>query len=110
MLSIHVAMNGASSAAASRSSSWEQAAIDTPSDPGIDAGAIARRESGKLPDPGGGGADARGGGTDAGGDNVARKPRELSEDGRDGITLPDRGTDSVAKVGGGTKARRAIGQ
>jgi hypothetical protein len=46
-------MNDAWSVAARRSSSWAQAAIDTPSALGIDGGGDERRASGIIPDGGG---------------------------------------------------------
>ncbi len=109
MLSIHVARNGASSAEARRSSSCEHAAIDMPSDPGSAAGASDRRDSGKVPEPGGVGEDWRGGGTDAGGGALWRTPRDPRVVVLAASAGPERdGADSVAKDGGGTKARRAI--
>jgi hypothetical protein len=55
---------------------------------------------------GGGGTDGLGAGMDAGGGTLGRRP---IDDGVrvDGTPLP-RGAESVARVGGGTKARRAI--
>ena len=109
--SIQLAMNGASSAAASRSSSWALAAIEIPSAPGSpDGGGTERRESGgSAPvEPGGGGGTlARGGGgTDAGGGTLGRSP--MLEGERDGGIPFPRGVESGARVGGGTNARRAI--
>jgi hypothetical protein len=96
-------MNGASSAAASRSSSCEHAVMDTPSAPGRDGGGTERRESGSDPEPGAAGTEGRGGGGGA----LGRRP---SCDGvRDGGGPPPvRDVGSEARVGGGTNARRAI--
>src|SRR5215472_15660770 len=102
-------MNGASSAAASRSRSWATTAMDTPSVPGIGAGASDRLDSGRLPEPGAGGTLVRPGGTDGGG-AVERRPDRVSEEGRVEVPVPGRESGSVPNVGGGTKARRAIGQ
>jgi hypothetical protein len=73
----------------------------------MDVGAIERR-SGRVPDPGAGGADGRGAGTDAGGGALGRRPTGPADDPRAGTSPAGRGTDSAAKDGGGTKALRAM--
>ncbi|HXN30937.1 MAG TPA: hypothetical protein VN894_03705 [Polyangiaceae bacterium] len=82
--------------------------MDTPSDPGSAAGASDRRDSGKLPDAGGGGAEGRGGGTDPGAVAPARRPSVPSDVVLAGTARGREGADSVENDGGGTKARRAI--
>jgi hypothetical protein len=83
--------------------------MEMASDPGIPGwGWSARRESGNAPDPGGGGGgtDGRVPGLGAGGGALGRKPM-LDGDRDDGTPFP-RGVESGARIGGGTKARRAI--
>ncbi len=82
--------------------------MDTPSAPGSAVGASDRRDSGKLPDAGGGGTDGRGAGTDAGGGTLARSPRGPCDEGLAVAAAEREEAVSVAKDGGGTKARRAI--
>jgi len=50
----------------------------------------------------------RGGGDEAGAGALGRRPTEPTDDPRAGTDPPARGTVSVEKDGGGTKARRAM--
>jgi hypothetical protein len=80
--------------------------MDIPSAPGrLDVGGTERRDSGRAPEAGGGGAEGRGAGMEGGG-ALGRRPID-DGDRVEGTPLP-RGADSGARVGGGTKARRAI--